>query len=205
MSQPTEQAKAAIRREMREALAAIDPAQHHDGSIHACERVAGLDPFRVASVIMLYMPISTELDVTPLALRCFELGKTVCVPRVDWDNGRMEPVEVIAFDDRVMNVDERGIRSPRSGRAVSSGLIDLIFVPGLAFDPAGHRLGRGGGYYDRFLPRLRPSLTKVGLAFDRQIVDRIPAADHDVPMDMVVTERRVITVHAARTRQERRH
>ena len=73
-------------------------------------------------------------------------------------------------------------------------------VPGLAFDAHGHRLGRGGGYYDRFLGRLRRTAATVGLGFDVQITDEVPVNDGDVSVDIVVTDRRVTHARGSRTR-----
>ncbi len=112
----------------------------------------------------------------------------------------MVPVEISSFDDEVMEIDDHGLRTPRDGRPLVPRLIDLVIVPGLAFDTAGNRLGRGGGYYDRFLRRLRRSATTVGLAFDAQIVDAVPADDRDFGMDIIVTDRRVCRTGGSRSR-----
>jgi 5-formyltetrahydrofolate cyclo-ligase len=188
----TKNAKRALRARMRALLLDMDDASRHLASVRACERLAGLEAFRNALVVMLYMPLETEVDLTSTALRCFQMGKTICVPRVDWDRRDMVPIEVTSFDAR-MDTDEHGVRAPRYGRPVSPLLIDLVVVPGLAFDVAGRRLGRGGGYYDRFLAKLRPDAVKVGLVFDEQIVDEAPIEAWDITVDCVVTDRRVTT------------
>jgi 5-formyltetrahydrofolate cyclo-ligase len=185
---------------MRKLLADLDPETRHDASAAACVRLAALEAFRHASVVMLYMPLPTELDLTAAAIRCYRQGKTVCVPRVDWKGRDMVPVEISSFDDEVMEIDNHGLRTPREGRPLVPRLIDLVIVPGLAFDTAGNRLGRGGGFYDRFLRRLRRSATTVGFAFDAQIVDAVPADDSDFGMDTIVTDRRVCQTGGSRTR-----
>jgi 5-formyltetrahydrofolate cyclo-ligase len=199
MTDTTKNAKIALRTRMRGVLTDLDQASAHLASLRACERLTALDPFRSAQIVMLYMPLPMEVDLTTIALRCFQSGKTICVPRVDWEKRDMVPVEVTTFDDR-MAPDAHGVRSPREGRPISPLLIDLIVVPGLAFDAAGRRIGRGGGYYDRFLARLRPDTFKVGLAFDEQIVDEVPVDDWDVNVDSVVTDRRVTRSNATRLR-----
>jgi 5-formyltetrahydrofolate cyclo-ligase len=158
MSRNHQQWKIDIRSRMRDALAAMDDGSRHDASATACSHLTSLDAFRHASVVMLYMPVVNEVDLTSAALRCFRMDKTVCV----------DPVEVTSFDDEVMDTDENGERTPRSGAPLLPTMVDLVVVPGLAFDPQGHRLSRGVGYYDRFLGRLRRSATTVGLAFDVQ-------------------------------------
>ena len=121
--------------------------ERHRASLAACERLTKLDAFQPAAVVMLYMPLAGEVDLTPVAIRCFQSGRTVCVPKVDWKRRDMSAVEVTAFDDHVMDTDEHGLRAPRDSRPILPSVIDLVVVPGLAFDTHGHRLGRGGGEY----------------------------------------------------------
>ncbi|MCH7573090.1 MAG: 5-formyltetrahydrofolate cyclo-ligase [Planctomycetes bacterium] len=183
--------KQVIRDEIRQKLTAMSAEHRHRDSTIACSRLCSLEAFLHARVVMLYMPLATEVDVTPIALKCFQLGKTVCVPKVDWKRLDMIAVEVNAIDDRVMDIDEHGIRTPKQGQPIPPSMLDLIVAPGLAFDSHGRRLGRGGGFYDRFLARTRDSAVLVGIAFDGQIIDDIPSQDHDVMVDIVITERRI--------------
>jgi 5-formyltetrahydrofolate cyclo-ligase len=199
MSQSSPNPKSELRRQVRAAMATLDAETRHDASVRACARLGELDEFNHASVVMLYMPLASEIDVTPLALRAFQQNKTVCVPRMDWQRDAIVPVDVTSFDDRVMDVDEHGIRVPKHGRTISPSMIDLVVVPGVAFDALGNRLGRGGGHYDRFLAKLKPAATKIGIAFDAQIVDAVMTFHHDVPMDIVVTDRRVTHGNSARS------
>ncbi len=198
MTEAPHQKKEDLRARMRETLSGLDDVFRHNASAAACGNLIKLDAFRHASVVMLYMPLADEVDLTPAAIRCFATGKTVCVPRVDWKRSDMEAVEITSFDDEVMDVDAHGIRTPREGTPLLPKLIDLIVVPGLAFDPTGNRLGRGGGYYDRFLGRLRRSATTVGIAFDMQVINAVPADDRDRAVEIVVTERRVTCGDSAR-------
>ena len=197
---PSDEVKSNLRDRMRKAMADLGPESRHDASAAACLRLATLEAFRHASVVMLYMPLPTELDLTAAAIRCYRQGKTVCVPRVDWSRRDMVPVEISSFDDEMMEIDDHGLRMPREGSPLVPRLIDLVIVPGLAFDTAGNRLGRGGGFYDRFLRRLRRSATTVGLAFDAQIVDAVPVDDGDFGMDIIVTDRRMCQTGGSRTR-----
>ena len=71
----------------------------------------------------------------------------------------------------------------------------MVIVPGIVFDKNGHRIGYGYGYYDRFFHKLDANVKKIGFAFDFQVVDKIPEEQHDVPMDVVITEKRVLKVH----------
>ncbi len=88
----------------------------------------------------------------------------------------------------------RGFFEPPAGAAIDPSLVDLFAVPGLAFDVAGLRLGRGGGYYDRLLARRRSDSTTVGLAPDRMLVATLPREPHDIPMTHVATELRLLAI-----------
>jgi 5-formyltetrahydrofolate cyclo-ligase len=191
MSGTPDERKADIRARMRRFLASMDDARRHEASAAACAHLVGLAEFRRAPTVMLYMALPGEVDLGPAAAACFAAGKVVCVPRVDWARGSIDAVEVASLDDREMTRDERGLRVPRAGSSVAPELLDLVVVPGLAFDPAGRRLGRGAGFYDRFLGRLRLSAMRVGIAFDGQVIDTVPTGDRDLAVDIVVTDRRI--------------
>ncbi len=198
MSDPNDP-KQVIRNEIRQKLAAMSEEHRHRDSTIACSRLCSLEAFQHARVVMLYMSLATEVDVTSIALKCFQLGKTVCVPKVDWKRRDMIAVEVNAIDDRVMDIDEHGIRTPKHGQPIPPSMLDLVVSPGLAFDAHGRRLGRGGGFYDRFLSRTRDSAVRVGIAFDGQVIDDIPTQDHDVMVDIVITERRITNAKPLRS------
>jgi 5-formyltetrahydrofolate cyclo-ligase len=200
MSEANHEKKSDLRARMRTLLEDQDLAFRHDASAAACAHLTDLEVFQHASVVMLYMPLATEVDLTPVAIRCFQGAKTVCVPRVDWRGRDMVPVEISSFDDEAMAIDDHGLRTPRAGRPIVPSQIDLVIVPGLAFDAGGNRLGRGGGFYDRFLRRLRRSAITVGLAFDGQIIDTVPADDRDFAVDLIVTDRRVRHIKGSRAR-----
>ena len=199
MTDQIHQAKSAMRKNIRAALAAMTEEQRHEASVSACTRLIGLDAFTSAQVVMLYMPMANEVDLTSAAVRCFRRGQTVCVPRVDWKRDEIEPVEEMSLDDHIMDCDEHGVRVPKHCSPVILSSIDAIVVPGLAFDSQGNRLGRGGGHYDRFLAKIKPTVTTIGLVFDQQIVDNVPTKPHDRAVDIVVTDRRVTQARASRT------
>jgi 5-formyltetrahydrofolate cyclo-ligase len=189
---PIEIRKSKLRAEVRAKLAAMTDDQRRAGSAAACARLIALEAFQHASIVMLYMPLPREVDLTAAAIACFRAGKTVCVPVVDWARRDMRPVEVTSFDDHVMELDEHGLRKPREeGQPIVPVTIDLVVTPGVAFDVAGRRLGRGGGFFDRFLARVGRSCTTIGLAFEVQVVDSVPAGANDRAVDILVTDRRV--------------
>src|SRR5262245_49912094 len=94
MSEPKRISKAELRARMKAIAGAMTSELRHAASVQACARLVALEAFEHAGTVMLYMPMTNEVDVTPVAVQCFRLGKTVCVPKVDWKRRDMHPVEV---------------------------------------------------------------------------------------------------------------
>ena len=182
--------KPALRRQLREALAAMDEPSRHAKSLSACGWIAGSPEFAGASVVMLYLSTPHEVDTASLALRCWQSGKSVVVPKVSWDQRRMLPVEITSLQTGFTTTGP-GIREPDAGtgKPIPTDLIDLVIVPGLGFTPHGYRIGRGMGFYDRFLAQPEFVGVSCGLAFEEQIVPALPVRDHDVPLSMLATDR----------------
>src|SRR5256885_7921292 len=179
--QPSNFVKPAVRKQLREKLAAITDEQRHRRSIAACALVASCREFDAARVVMLYLSSPQEVDTAPLALKAWQAGKTVVVPKVSWDQRRMLPVEISSLTDQ-MTTSGPGVREPADGKPVPVDFIDFVVVPGLGFDSKGYRIGRGMGFYDRFLAQSEFIGTSCGLAFDDQIVPRdLPVQEHDIP------------------------
>jgi 5-formyltetrahydrofolate cyclo-ligase len=180
--------KPAVRRQLREKLAGLTPAQRHAKSIAACSLLSATSDFDAARVVMLYLSTPEEVDTAPLALRCWQSGKQVVVPKVSWDQRRMLPVEISSLQTGLTNSSGLGIREPIAGKPIPVDLIDLVVVPGLGFDANGYRIGRGMGFYDRFLAQADFVGRSCGLGFEEQLVDHLPVLDHDVALSMLVTD-----------------
>lgn len=180
--------KAVIRRQLRERLAAMTDTDRHAKSLAACSFITSSREFANASTIMLYLSTAHEVDTSPLALRAWQAGKTVVVPKVSWDQKRMLPVEITSLHAD-MTTSGMGVREPVGGKPVLVNLIDLVVVPGLGFTNDGYRIGRGMGFYDRFLAQNDFMGLSCGLAFDEQVVPALPLLDHDMPLSMLVTDR----------------
>jgi len=113
----------------------------------------------------------------------------------------MEMIEVAS--PAALGPGRMGLREPAAGAAPASPqAIDVVLVPGVAFDRAGGRLGRGAAYYDTYLPRLRAEAARVGVAFADQVVEDVPAGAHDVRVDWVVTQDEVIDCRGGRGQAE---
>ncbi len=198
MSEPLIPTKPELREAMRGPLGALAPAERAALSAQVCRRVMALEAFTTADTVMLFLPLPGEVDICPIALRCFQTGRTVCVPRVDWERKRMRAVEIRDIDANLRET-RHGVREPSDGRPIPLEQIGLVLAPGLAFDAQGGRLGRGGGFYDRFLEpgtandRLRSrNWFTCGVCFDFQVVDRVPTDENDIRLDAVATDRRLL-------------
>ena len=187
MNSMSPSSKAVIRRQLRETLAAMADADRHAKSLAACRLVATSPEFDAARVVMLYLSTPTEVDTAPLALRCWQQTKSVVVPKVSWDQRRMLPVEISSLKDAMTTSAGGAVREPVSGKPIPLDLIDIVIVPGLGFTPKGYRIGRGMGFYDRFLAQPEFVGLSCGLAFEEQVMADIPVLDHDMPLSMLVT------------------
>ena len=139
-------------------------------------------------VVMGFAPIGSEPNIGPLLEGWREAGREVCLPVVGPDPGMMEPVR-LRKSLETLDRDRLGIPTPR-GPTVATGRLDAVLVPGCGFDAGLTRLGRGGGYYDRFLARC-PGVTAIGVCFESQVVEVLPSEAHDRGVELLVTERGV--------------
>lgn len=146
-----------------------------------------LSEYNNSRTIMFYVSIGTEVFTHDLIRESLK-GKTVVVPKVA--HNEILPSVIIDFDNLVASGKFR-IPEPIGVMGIACKNIDLVLVPGIAYDRIGHRLGYGLGMYDKFLRQV-PRAVKIGLAFDFQVVDKIPAQIHDIPVDYVITEKRLI-------------
>ena len=181
--------KEEIRKEILGILRSQDPASRVRRSRIIQEKLLSSDDFRGSGLIMTYVPMSAEVDTLYMIERTLEEGKRVVVPYVDVSNQTMVASELLSINDLVEG--PFGTRQPKNGPAITVQLeeIDLIVVPGIAFDKKNMRLGRGKGYFDGFLADKALSSTKtVGLAFKFQIVDSLPSDPHDMPVSRVITD-----------------
>jgi len=190
--------KRRMRLEAKRRLASLDAAFRARASATICRNVASTDLYQSARSIMLYIPIPEEVDVRAIGEEALLDGKTVCLPRVNWDATEMTPWAVDSMEGP-FEVRRHGISEPVHPRPVAADALDLIIVPGLAFDERGHRLGRGAGFYDKFLSRLAttpgvlpPRPVAVGVCYEAQMVAEVPVEPHDAPLHALATEQRLL-------------
>ncbi len=183
--------KQALRARMREALGAIPPRQRAQEEDLVAAAVQAEPAWSAARTVLLYRSKAPEFSVTSLGNGAFRDGKAVLLPRVtDAAAGEMALHHVRGWDDLVVGafgIQEPAAHCPEADPAD----IGLAVVPGLAFDGAGHRLGQGGGFYDRLLSRVQAPVWAT--CFDAQVVAEVPTAPHDRPVDQVWHMGRVLS------------
>lgn len=186
------QSKQDMRRSLKQAIGAIPHEEVAALSARLCQRLSTSEFIRSARVVMLYAPMAGEVDVTPVIEGGEESGLVILLPWIDWERRELVPRRVVRYPDD-LEITRQGIRQPKAACAsVSPESIDLVITPGLGFDGFGGRLGRGGGFYDRFLASAGLTAARVGVAFDVQVVDRVPRDERDARVDAVVTPTRTI-------------
>lgn len=152
-----------------------------------------LPEYLQADTIMTYLDFRNEVQTGALVAHSLAAGKRVVIPATDIHDHRLLPSRLMNYPGD-LQPGNWGILEPKPDclRPVEPTEIDLIFVPGVAFALNGHRLGYGGGYYDRFLSRTGPHAVFVGLAFELQVRQQVYPAAHDIPVHYLVTEKRLI-------------
>lgn len=168
----------------------MSKAERRSGSEQLLQRLLELDCWKQAGTVLMYACLPDELDLHPLIETGLQQGKIMTLPRFD-------PVSHTYLTATVLNPHadlqhgKYGIREPAAHcEPLPLNQLDLVLVPGVAFDMRGHRLGRGKGFYDRMLDQV--SGIKCGIAFETQIINAVPVAAHDIPMDLLLTPTRHI-------------
>ncbi|WP_309382695.1 5-formyltetrahydrofolate cyclo-ligase [Cerasicoccus frondis] len=178
--------KAALRHLALARRSALHPQERHTRDVNILQRLFALSDFTKADRVLFYVSYGAEVDTHGMMNRCFG-GKTVLAPRVNGD--RLHIHELQSLEE--LQPGAFGILEPIAGlREVEPASVEIILVPGAAFDLRGHRIGYGKGYYDRLLNGV--NALKIGLAYDRQIIDHVPDEPHDIPVDILITNERMV-------------
>jgi len=150
-----------------------------------------LPSYCAAQAVALYSPMENEVDTTAIAADALEQGKRLFYPKISDEN---EPVFLQARSAHGFRPGRFGVLEPAGGTPMPGAALkkSVVFVPGVAFDRRGHRIGRGGGWYDRLLGQLARDAFVVGLAFDFQLVERLATDPWDQRVHCIITDKRVI-------------
>ena len=182
-----EERKGALRATARRARRALTADERRVASTTIAARLAALRDLTRAGTVAVFAATDEEPDLTALVAVLRARDVRVLLPRVVGDD--LELAELPGGADGLVP-GYRGLLEPTGARVDEAG-VDAVVVPGLAFDPHGGRLGRGGGHYDRLLARVPESAVRVGVCFACQVVPRVPRQRHDRGVDVLVTERSV--------------
>ena len=181
--------KAKLRKRLHGLRDALTPEERarHSGSI--TRDILALAAYREARTFMAYMTFGTEFITDALVRDALANAKTLVLPRIDRSQNRLETYAVQDLESELA-AGPWGIREPLPDRcrAVAISEIDVVLVPGLGFNTDGDRIGYGRGYYDRLLQYRSSRTTLVAAAYSIQVVDTVPVGEHDIPVDIVVTE-----------------
>ena len=176
-----------LRKEILEKLHNISGKEKERKVAELKNKLFSLEEFKKAKCVMFYVSKHYEVNTHEMIDEAIAMGKKIVVPITFKEEKMLRPSEL---KDRKNELIEGhfGVHQPheRHIRPVPIEEIDLMVIPGIAFDKCGHRLGHGGGYYDRFLEKTPPQVFTVGLAFNFQVVDELPRHDKDIPVDKVL-------------------
>lgn len=175
--------KKKLRKEIRARKRDIPVDELREMSRLLCKRLLANERLGNASTVMMYYPLGDEVDVAPVIEQLAESGKTVVLPQV---TGEAEMVVRRYTGKADLQEGAYGIMEPCGEIFSDYETIDVAIIPGMAFDRRGNRLGRGKGYYDRFLPLLPTRVYKIGVCFPFQLLDDIPMEEHDKRVNLIV-------------------
>jgi len=182
--------KTTLRTQIRGRVKKIPPAARACAAVELCARLRNQNVWRAAKSILLFAPLPDEPDIWPLLAEALAANKTVALPGFVSEKNRYTARRIID-PARDLVVGQFGIREPADvSPEMELNQLDLVLVPGVAFDSHGRRLGRGQGFYDRLLAGVRG--TKCGVAFEEQLVDAVPVEPLDISLNCILTPTRWI-------------
>jgi 5-formyltetrahydrofolate cyclo-ligase len=181
--------KKTIRARVRAVRDALSNDERERASAAIAERVLSLPELDGVGTAMVFASFGTEVDTRPIVEGLDRRGVRIAMPRVEG----LDIVTVVFRPGDPMTTAAFGMPEPAGGDVVDPAEIELVITPGLAFDRAGHRIGYGGGFYDRFFTSAREDVRRIAVGFSVQVLDEgLPHGAFDVPVDVIVTEREVL-------------
>ncbi len=156
------------------------------------QRLLTLPEFLSARSVLFYASFRSEVETSGIIRESLSMGKRAILPKVDKGRHGLRLYEIKSLDELVAGF--MGISEPfqTEKKEIHLDKIDLVIIPGAGYDYSGNRLGYGGGYYDILLSGRKKNMPIIALAYEEQLIDAIPAEKHDVKVDMIVTDLRVI-------------
>lgn len=178
--------KKELRRELLLRRNSLSPKEIEEKSLKIKEGLFGLKEFKEARFVLFYVSKGSEVKTPEMIQKTLAINKRVAVPITLRKKGELLLSEIKGLDE--LEIGAFGILEPKEQyrRIINPGTIDLGVIPGVAFSLGGHRLGYGGGYFDRLLSLM--GATSIGLAYQIQILDELPTDEKDIPVDKIITE-----------------
>ncbi len=173
--------KKALRKRIREEKRAMTEAQIEEASRKLVEQFLASEAYRKAKTLYGYLPYNQEVRTVPILEQALADGKQVAVPKIYDDEMRF----IYLTDLNHVEIGYAGIPEPVADGPVADDPTALVLMPGLAFDREGHRIGYGGGFYDKFLSA-EPNHPTIALCYDFQVVEDLPTEEFDIPVDCVL-------------------
>jgi 5-formyltetrahydrofolate cyclo-ligase len=185
--------KEEIRRKILKKRLSLSSEDIRDKSRKVFLNLADTVEYTNSQNIMFYVATRSEVQTEEMIKMSIKMGKNVFVPIILSECINLAPSKIFDFNTE-LEKGKKGILEPKKEyyRLFPPEDIDLIIIPGVAFDLYGNRIGRGFGYYDNFLRKIRSSAKIVALAFEMQIVKKIPNDKNDIPVHKIITEKRII-------------
>jgi len=186
--------KRELRKETIEKRDRIPPEVRAIKDREIMERLITYKPFVDAEAVMLFASFRTEVDTFPIIEKALQEGKKVALPRVNKSEGMLELYYIESIEQLEPGYMKIKEPVPAPERIALAEDMEIIVLPGVAFDEKGGRIGYGGGYYDRLLDSLKKVPLLIAVAYEEQIVDEIPVEQHDKRVQIIITEKRIIEV-----------
>jgi len=185
MTHPSEE-KARLRERLLKIRSEVGSDLAETASRGAWAILSGLPEYKKAKTLAAFASVPGEIDTLPILEGILKGGKRLSLPKVLKDKTHFEFYPVPDLKDLAPGT--YGILEPTASRPTDWASLDLVLVPGLAFDASGRRLGFGKGYYDRALPLLQSNCLTIGLGYGFQLVEKVPAGPQDIPVKALLTE-----------------
>lgn len=184
--------KSLIRQEMLEKRSKLGRILYKEYSKTIMDSISDSIFYKNAKTIMIFVSFNYEVDTREFIKKAIAEGKDVLVPITIPETKQLIPSLLKDYNELAPGF--YNILTPKDEfiRPTDPDLIDLIIVPGIAFDHQGYRVGYGGGYYDRFLSKIKPTVPKISIAFHLQLIDKVPKDHYDIPVDYIYTEKEII-------------
>jgi 5-formyltetrahydrofolate cyclo-ligase len=194
--------KERLRVKLQKCLLEMSEKERSEKSQKACRNLVSTPQFQDASTVMMYLSLPHEVDTSEVVLYAWQLGKTVAVPKISWQQRHMIPVQISSLETG-FSTEVAGLRNPVTGVPTPIEEIGLVVAPALGFDRKGNRLGRGASFYDRFFANEQLKAARCGFAFAEQLVESVPVEERDEPVDFLVTDKEILYFNSDREHREK--